>query len=198
MIILLVCFWQMTTAHDIISIDNSAGASGQQYLYPLAIDFSLQLVGSSTNFSPRPILGGRGHKVALLLLNINKTNLYFYIKYYFFFSQTYFRTNKTIFSTVSVTLVILVSGNVIALVKWKLDRVGPIDNRPSNNKLCHLFEKRKKKCDMWHVIHDLTCWVGWTFSQNFISLALTVSDLWYYEDSEEKAIHEAVCLRQRT
>ena len=27
----------------------------------------------------------------------------------------------------------------------------------------------------------------WTFSQNFSSLALTVCDLWYYEDLEEKA-----------
>ena len=29
-------------------------------------------------------------------------------------------------------------------------------------------------------------WGGWTFSQNFSSLALTVCDLWYYEDLEEK------------
>ena len=35
---------------------------------------------------------------------------------------------------------------------------------------------------MWHV----TCLGGWTFSQNFSSLALTVCDLWYYEDLEEK------------
>ena len=28
---------------------------------------------------------------------------------------------------------------------------------------------------------------GWTFFQNFSSLALTVCDLWYYEDLEEKA-----------
>ena len=38
------------------------------------------------------------------------------------------------------------------------------------------------KRDMWHV----TCLGGWTFSQNFSSLALTVCDLWYYEDLEEK------------
>ena len=37
--------------------------------------------------------------------------------------------------------------------------------------------------DTWHV----TCLGGWTFSQNFSSLALTVCDLWYYEDLEEKA-----------
>ena len=36
--------------------------------------------------------------------------------------------------------------------------------------------------DTWHV----TCLVGWTFSQTFISLALTVCDLCYYEDLEEK------------
>jgi hypothetical protein len=44
-------------------------------------------------------------------------------------------------------------------------------------------------CDMWHVTHDtwhVTRLGGWTFSQNFSSLALTVCDLWYYEDLEEK------------
>jgi hypothetical protein len=38
-------------------------------------------------------------------------------------------------------------------------------------------------CDTWHV----TCCGGWTFFKNFISLTLTVCDLWYYEDLEEKA-----------
>ena len=38
-------------------------------------------------------------------------------------------------------------------------------------------------CNKWHV----TCFGRWTFSQNFSSLALTVCDLWYYEDLEEKA-----------
>ena len=38
-------------------------------------------------------------------------------------------------------------------------------------------------CDTWHV----TCCGGWTFFKNCISLALTVCDLWYYEDLEEKA-----------
>ena len=49
-------------------------------------------------------------------------------------------------------------------------------------------------CDTWHVTCDtwhVTCntwhvWGGWTFSQNFSSLALPVCDLWYYEDLEEK------------
>ena len=44
--------------------------------------------------------------------------------------------------------------------------------------------------DMWTVTHDMwhvTCLGGLTFSQNFRSLALTVCDLWYYEDLEEKA-----------
>ena len=39
--------------------------------------------------------------------------------------------------------------------------------------------------DTWHVTRDMwhvTRLGGWTFSQNFSSLALTVSDLWYYED----------------
>ena len=43
--------------------------------------------------------------------------------------------------------------------------------------------------DTWHVTHDMwhvTCCGGWTFSQHFSSLALTVCDLWYYEDLEEK------------
>ena len=47
-------------------------------------------------------------------------------------------------------------------------------------------------CDMWHMTHGtwhMTCLElgGWTFSQNFNSLALAVFDLWYYEDLEEKA-----------
>ena len=37
-------------------------------------------------------------------------------------------------------------------------------------------------CDMWHVTHG----GGWTFSQNFSSLAPTVWDLWCHEDWEEK------------
>ena len=44
-------------------------------------------------------------------------------------------------------------------------------------------------CDMWHVTCDrwhVTCLGGWTFSQIFSSLALTVCDLWNYEDLEEK------------
>ena len=38
--------------------------------------------------------------------------------------------------------------------------------------------------DTWYVTHDMwhvTRFRGWTFSQNFSSLALTVCDLWYYE-----------------
>ena len=38
---------------------------------------------------------------------------------------------------------------------------------------------------MWHITHDM--FGGGTFSQNFGSLALTVCDLWYYEDLGEKA-----------
>ena len=41
-----------------------------------------------------------------------------------------------------------------------------------------------KTRDMWHVTRDMLG--GWTFSQNFISLAFTVCYLWYYEDLEEK------------
>ena len=73
----------------------------------------------------------------------------------------------------------------------KLDGVGPIANRPSTDKLHHFVRQKKNlKCDMWHVTYDtwhVTCLGGWTFSQNFRSLALTVCDLWYYVDLEEKA-----------
>ena len=44
--------------------------------------------------------------------------------------------------------------------------------------------------DSWHMTRDkwhVTRLGGWTFSQNFSSLALTVFDLWNYEDLEEKA-----------
>ena len=75
----------------------------------------------------------------------------------------------------------------------KLDGVGHVDNRTSTDKL-HQCVKKKYiyiYCDMWHVTcdtwHVVTCCRGWTFSQNFSSLALTVCDLWYYEDLEEKA-----------
>ena len=36
--------------------------------------------------------------------------------------------------------------------------------------------------DMWHMTHG----VGWTVSQNFRSLGLTVWRLWCFEDLEEK------------
>ena len=39
--------------------------------------------------------------------------------------------------------------------------------------------------DTWQVTCDMLG--GWTFSQNFSSLALTFCDLWYYVDLEEKA-----------
>ena len=86
---------------------------------------------------------------------------------------------------------------VIDEKETKLDEVGPIDNRPSTDKLHHFVKKKKMTCDTWHVTRDMwhvTCdtWHvahlggGWTYSQNFSSLALTVCDLWYYEDLEEK------------
>ena len=92
----------------------------------------------------------------------------------------------------------------LALNWLKLDGSGPIDNRPYTDKLYHFVapppKKTKQKqnniwymtCDMWYVTCDLwhvkcdtwhmTCdmWhvVGWTFPKIFISLALTVCDLW--------------------
>ena len=83
----------------------------------------------------------------------------------------------------------------------KLDGVGPVDNWPSTDKLHHFVRKKEeeKNCDMWHMTCDtwhvtrdtwhMTCDMfggGWTFSQNFSSLALTVCDLWYYEYLEER------------
>ena len=39
---------------------------------------------------------------------------------------------------------------------WKLDGVGPVDNRPSTNKLQHFVKKKMwhVTCDMWHVTCD--------------------------------------------
>ena len=105
----------------------------------------------------------------------------------------------------------------LKIFSWymKLDGVGPVDNRPSTDKLHPFVKKRRRKrrrriffwhvicdtwhvtCDMWHMTCDtwhvtcdmwyVTCFGGWTFSQNFRSLVLTVCDLWYYEDLKEKA-----------
>ena len=91
--------------------------------------------------------------------------------------------------------------NFISSANWnnkfedieKLDGVGPVDNRPSPNKLHHFVKKKKNvTCDLWHVTYDIwhmtrdmllvTRLGRWTFSQNFTSLALTICDLWYYED----------------
>ena len=39
----------------------------------------------------------------------------------------------------------------------KLDGVGPVDKRPSTDKLHHIVKKKKNKkmtCDMWHVTRD--------------------------------------------
>ena len=44
-------------------------------------------------------------------------------------------------------------------------------------------------CDKWHVTPDMwhvTHGGGWTFSDNNSYLALTVWDLWYLEDWDEK------------
>ena len=38
--------------------------------------------------------------------------------------------------------------------KKKLDGVGPVDNRPSNDKLQHFVPPPRKNCDMWHVTRD--------------------------------------------
>ena len=40
---------------------------------------------------------------------------------------------------------------------WKLDVVGPVDNRPSTNRLHHFVKKERKKvtCNTWHVTRDM-------------------------------------------
>ena len=50
--------------------------------------------------------------------------------------------------------------------------------------------------DKWHMTHG----VGWTFSKNTSSLALTVLELWCFEDLEEKdqlTNDEGVCRTAR-
>ena len=82
----------------------------------------------------------------------------------------------------------------------KLDRVGPVDNKPSTEKLHHfVWEKCDTwhvtcdtwhvTCDMWGMTHDMwnvTHGGGWTFSQYFTSLALTVWEKECFDDWEEK------------
>ena len=38
---------------------------------------------------------------------------------------------------------------------YKLDGEGPVNNRPSTNKLHQIVKKKKKNCDMWHMTHDM-------------------------------------------
>ena len=96
-------------------------------------------------------------------------------------------------------------GWVHRVPKQELDGVGPVDNRISIDKLHHFVKKKllvthdmwHMTCDTWHMTHDtwhmthdtwhVTCCGGWTFSQNFSSLAFMVCDLWYLEDLEKKA-----------
>ena len=104
---------------------------------------------------------------------------------------------KALKKTVEYVIMIIPRRNRVeeAISMWslilKLDGVGSVDNRPSTNNLHHFVRKKKKKnvtcdvwhvtCDTWHVTRDMTrdtwhvtCLGGWTFSQNFSSLALTV------------------------
>ena len=70
------------------------------------------------------------------------------------------------------------------VIRVKLDRVGPVDNRPSTDKLHHLVQKEEEQItpDIWHVTRG----GGWTFCQNFSSLALTVCVKLCFEGLEEK------------
>ena len=79
----------------------------------------------------------------------------------------------------------------------ELDGVGPVDNRPSTDKLHHFVRKKKKKkghvtCDTWHVTRDTLGGVNILLkfqlpsSYRFIFYRTVFTDLWYYEDLEEK------------
>ena len=60
----------------------------------------------------------------------------------------------------SLTAFDVVSHNFVVLTQYnKPDRVGPVDNRPSTDKLNHFV--KKKKCDLWHMTCGL--WVCATF-----------------------------------
>ena len=91
------------------------------------------------------------------------------------------------------------SSNKFMLIPDILDRVGPIDNRPSTDKLCHFVRKKQSDmghvtcdrlhmtCNTWHMTHEMLVGGKVNILSKFSSLALTVCDLWYYEDLEEKA-----------
>ena len=64
----------------------------------------------------------------------------------------------------------------------KLDRVGPVDNRPSPDKLNHKKDTGNMTCDTGHVTNG----EGLTFSQNCSSPAQTVWQWQCLEDSERK------------
>ena len=77
-------------------------------------------------------------------------------------------------------------------ISKKLDGVGPVDNRPSTDKLYHFVQKKKKIVthDMWHVTRDMwhvtldtghvtrETWHVWRGEHSLkISAPLTVCDL---------------------
>ena len=76
----------------------------------------------------------------------------------------------------------------------------------SKNKYIYIYllcDALHMTCDICHVTHDtwhVTCCGWWTFSQHFSSLALTVCDLWYFEDlnisiiSKEKTKSLSFCV----
>ena len=64
------------------------------------------------------------------------------------------------------------------MAAYKLDGVGPIDNRPSNEWLQHFVKKK------WLVTRDT--WLGWTFFQNVTFLALMVWERQGFEDNVPK------------
>ena len=88
-----------------------------------------------------------------------------------------------------------------SLKEFKLDGIGPVDNRPSTDKFEHFVHTKKNvTCDMWHVTcgtwhmtHDMWHMTGgrrWTFTQNFKFLALMV---WEWRGTEDISTnHESV------
>ena len=62
----------------------------------------------------------------------------------------------------------------------KLDGVGPMDNRPSINKIYNFVKKERKI--KWHLTPDTGHVVVGEHSLKVSSLALMVIDLWHFEE----------------
>ena len=87
-----------------------------------------------------------------LLQSQNKHN---HNSYYFYSWQTH--NLCTVLMVVLIHFCLMMTIIKLQPCIRKLDGVGPVDNRPSTNKLHHFIQKKKnkKKCDIWHVTCDM-------------------------------------------